>query len=59
MTLTPLFIVVEAVVNFTAKPISIISKGAATKFEGKVKNLVESAGQVLEGEYKDLIKSDD
>jgi uncharacterized protein RhaS with RHS repeats len=50
-------VVVEAVVNFTAKPIGIISKGAATKVEGKIKNLIGFTGQVLEGEYKNLIKN--
>jgi hypothetical protein len=50
-------VVVEAVVNFTAKPISILSKGAASQVEGRVKNVVESVGQVVESGYKDLIKS--
>ncbi|NVK57091.1 MAG: hypothetical protein HWE26_15915 [Alteromonadaceae bacterium] len=51
-------VVVEAVVNFSAKPIGVVSKGAAIKLEGKVKNGVESAGQFLENKYKDLIKSE-
>jgi hypothetical protein len=47
-------VAVETIVNFTAKPIGIISKGAASTYEGHIRNGIDATGQVLENEYKKI-----